>query len=160
MKTTSQHMPRRRAALLLALLPALGLASCALMPGSEPPRVSVVGVERLKGEGLELRFAIKLRVQNPNASAIEYDGLSIELEVNGKALASGVSNERGTVPRYGEAIVTLPVSVSAVSAIRQAIGLADGPANAEWPYALRGRLSGTMFGTIRFASAGTLKLPK
>jgi LEA14-like dessication related protein len=152
-------MSRRQAALCLAALPALGLASCALLPGSEPPRVSVVGVESLKGEGLELRFAIKLRVQNPNDSPIDYDGISIELDLNGKTLASGVSGERGSVPRFGEALVTIPISVSAFSAIRQAIGLADGSANAEWPYSLRGRLSSGMFGNIPFASEGRLRLP-
>ena len=83
--------------------------------------MNVVGVESLKGEGLELRFLIKLRVQNPNDSPIEYDGISIELDVNGKTLASGVSGERGTVPRFGEAIVTVPVSISAISATRAVI---------------------------------------
>jgi LEA14-like dessication related protein len=160
MKTSTPPMARRRAAAWLALLPVLGLASCAMMPGSEPPRVNVVGVESLKGEGLELRFAIKLRVQNPNDAPIEYDGISIELDVNGKTLASGVSGERGTVPRFGEAIVTVPVSISAISAIRQAIGVADGSAGTEWPYALRGRLATGTFGSVRFASEGTLRLPR
>jgi hypothetical protein len=160
MKTWPHPMPRRRAAAWLALLPALGLASCAMMRGSDPPRVNVVGVESLKGEGLELRFAIKLRVQNPNTAPIEFDGISIELDVNGKSLASGVSGERGTVPRFGEAIVTVPVSISAFSAIRQAIGAVDGSAGAEWPYSMRGRLSAGAFGSVRFASEGTLKLPR
>ncbi len=159
MKTPTRPIARRHAALLLAALPTLGLASCALLPGREAPRVSVVGVESLKGEGLELRFAIKLRVQNPNDSPIEYDGISIELDFNGKTLASGVSGERGSVPRFGEALVTIPISVSAFSAIRQAFGLADGSASAEWPYALRGRLSVGLFGSIPFASEGRLKLP-
>jgi hypothetical protein len=151
---------RRRAATLLAALPLLGLKACATWPGNEPPRASVVGIESLSGEGLELRFAVKLRLQNPNDVPIEYDGITIELDLNGKTLASGVSAERGTVPRFGEAVLTVPVSVSAFSALRQAIGLADGSANPEWPYALRGRLSSGPFGSVRFAAEGTLRLPK
>jgi LEA14-like dessication related protein len=159
-KTSTRPLSRRQAALCLAGgLATLGLASCAMMPGSEPPRVSVVGVESLKGEGFELRFAVKLRVQNPNDSPIDYDGISIELDLNGKTLASGVSAERGSVPRFGEALLTIPISVSAFSAIRQAFGMADGSANADWPYALRGRLSSGLFGSIPFASEGRLRRP-
>ena len=35
--------------------------------------------------GAELRLAVKLRVQNPNEEAVEYDGAALDLEVNGRA---------------------------------------------------------------------------
>lgn len=114
--------PRRAA---LAGLLALALAGCASLPGRDPLNVQVAGVEPLEGQGLEMRMAVKLRVQNPNDSAVDYDGAALELELNGKRFATGVSNERGSVPRFGETVLTVPVSVSAFSAIRQALGLAD-----------------------------------
>ena len=46
------------------------LASCAVM--GDPLRVQVVGLEPLEGPGMELRFAAKLRVQNPNEAPIDY----------------------------------------------------------------------------------------
>ena len=89
-----------------ALVAALA-AGCAGLPGRDPLRVAVVGIDALDGQGLELRLAIKLRVQNPNDSAVEFDGAALELEVNGKPLATGVSDQRGSVPRYGEAVLTV-----------------------------------------------------
>jgi Late embryogenesis abundant protein len=64
------------------------------------------------------------------------------------------------VPRFGEAIVTVPVTVSAFAAIRQVLGVTGGSAGGEWPYSLTGRLSGGMFGSVRFSSQGTLRLPQ
>jgi hypothetical protein len=151
---------RRHAVARLACLPLLALAACAGLPGQEPLRVNVVSVESLKGEGLEARFAVKLRLQNPNDAPVDFDGIALDLEFNRKALASGVSGERGSVPRFGELVVTVPVSVSALAVARLAMGLAGGPPLAEWPYALRGRLSSGPFGSVPFAAEGTLKLPQ
>ena len=107
-------MNRRRCAQWLMLgAAAWTLAGCASLLGREPVRVNVVGIEPLRGEGLEARMALKLRIINPHDTAITYDGLSVELEVRGQHFASGVSNARGEVPRFGEALITVPVSVSA-----------------------------------------------
>lgn len=137
---------------------ALALSGCASLVGREPVRVNVVGVEPLRGEGLEARMALKLRVVNPNDAAISYDGLSVELDLRGQPFASGVSNERGEVPRFGEAVITLPVSVSALSMVRQALGMARG-GNQRIDYVLRGRLAGTALGGVRFSSSGEIELP-
>ena len=83
-------------------------AGCAGLPGRDPLRVAVVDIDALDGQGLELRLAIKLRLQNPNDSAVEFDGAALELEVNGRTLATGVSDQRGSVPRFGEAVLTVP----------------------------------------------------
>ena len=47
-----------------------------------------------KGEGLELRMLVKLRVQNPNSTALSYDGAYVKAEVQGKTFATGVSDTR------------------------------------------------------------------
>lgn len=157
-------MPDRRRSLrrglrwLTAGTFAMALAGCAGLLGGEPVRVNVVGVEPLRGEGLEARMALKLRVVNPNDAAITYDGLSVELEVRGQHFASGVSNERGEVPRFGEALITVPVSVSALSLVRQAMGVARG-ASPRIDYVLKGRLAGTALGSVRFSSSGEVDLP-
>lgn len=135
------------------------LAGCAMLGQPEPVRVNVVGIEPLPGESMELRMAIKLRIQNPNDAALDFDGISIELDVRGSPFATGVSDERGSVPRFGEIVISVPVSVSALAAVRQAIGLAT----SERPivdYALHGRLAGTRFGGLRFESKGEIDLPK
>jgi LEA14-like dessication related protein len=155
---------RQRASSLLAwlmlLAALLALSGCESLGLRDPLRVSVAGVEPLPGEGLELRFNVRLRVQNPNDGPVEYDGVALDLEVNGRPLASGVSDQKGTVPRYGEAVLSVPVTVSAFSAVRQALGLAQGAAPTELPYVVSGKLAGGVFGTVRFSHSGTLKLPQ
>lgn len=158
MRTLASALPPLCRTVIPALL-ALVLAGCANLPGRDPLNVQVAGVEPLQGQGLEMRMAVKLRVQNPNDTAVEYDGAALELDLNGKRFATGVSGERGSVPRFGETVLTVPVSVSAFSAIRQALGLADGSGLNDIPYSVRGKLSGGMFGTTRFSDQGTLSLP-
>lgn len=144
--------------LALATLLAVVLAGCAALPGRDPLRVELVGIEPIEGQGLELRLAVKLRVQNPNDGAVEYDGTALELEVNGRTLATGVSDQRGSVPRYGETVLVVPVSISAMNAVRQALVFADGTTREAVPYVLRGKLAGGAFGAVRFAKEGSIAI--
>ena len=138
----------------------LMVAGCASLRPADPPKINIVGLERLIGEGFELRFAVKLRVQNPNPDELHFDGVALDLDVNGRPLASGVSNEKGSVPRFGETLLSIPVSVNALSTVRQMLGLAEGSLQGELPYSLRGRLGGGWAGGTRFSSEGVLKLPQ
>lgn len=144
--------------LALATLLAVVLAGCATLPGRDPLRVELVGIEPIEGQGLELRLAVKLRVQNPNDGAVEYDGTSLELEVNGRTLATGVSDQRGSVPRYGETVLVVPVSISAMNAVRQALVFTDGTTREAVPYVLRGKLAGGAFGAVRFTKEGSIAI--
>ncbi|NKQ09453.1 water stress/hypersensitive response domain-containing protein [Pseudomonas sp. SST3] len=144
--------------LLLALLLVLSLAGCAAFSQRDPLNVQVAGIQPLPGEGLELRMDVKLRIQNPNDMALDYNGVALDLEVNGRRLASGVSDARGSVPRFGEAVLSVPMTISAFSAARQALGLAEHIGMDEVPYVLRGKLAGGLFGTQRFVEKGTLDL--
>lgn len=144
-------------ALLSVLL--LVLSGCSAFSQRDPLNVQVAGIQPLPGEGLELRMNVKLRIQNPNDMALDYNGVALDLEVNGRRLASGVSDARGSVPRFGETVLSVPVTVSAFSAARQALGLAEHIGLDEVPYVLRGKLAGGLFGTQRFVEKGTLELP-
>ena len=150
---------RALAALFLVVLVSLALAGCASLVHREPVRINVVGLEPIPGEGMEMRFKVKLRVQNPNETAIDFDGLALDLDLNGRPFATGVSDGAGSVPRFGETLIEIPVSVSAIAVVRQALGVIEGDGKAEVPYALRGRLAGGLLGGMRFSDSGTLKLP-
>jgi hypothetical protein len=138
---------------------AASLAGCAGWPGGEALRVTLVDASALPGEGMELRLALKLRVQNPNAAAIEFQGVSVTLDLRGSTLASGVSPEAGTVPGYAERVITVPVSVSALAALRQVLDVVGGETGRGFDYVLRGRLGGGLTG-YPFEARGTLELPK
>jgi LEA14-like dessication related protein len=150
---------RRVHAVILSLL-LLSLSACALFPNRDPVNINVVGLEPLPSQDLEVRFAIKLRVQNPNETAIDYNGIALDLEVNGRPLASGVSDQVGSIPRFSETVVSVPVSVSAFSVLRQTLGLSQTQTLDNLPYVLRGKLAGGVFGTMRFVDSGKLSLPK
>ena len=150
---------RRLIGLTLSLV-LLSLSACALFPDRDALHINVVGIEPLQSQDLEVRFAVKLRVQNPNETAIDYNGVALDLEVNGRPLAAGVSDQQGSIPRFSETVLTVPVSVSAFSVLRQTLGLSQTQSLNNLPYVLRGKLAGGLFGTMRFVDRGTLDLPK
>ncbi len=155
----------KQISVILILVVTALISGCATLSGNaDGPSVRVIGIDPLPSEGLEARFALKLRVQNPNESALSYDGLSVSLDLDGKGLASGVSDITGEIPRFSEEVLTVPVSISAFSVFRQLLALAEdakGAGNAlnrPIAYKLRGKLGagkGT-FGATRFTDSGVL----
>jgi hypothetical protein len=145
---------------LLAGLAILALSACSLFPHRDPLNINVVGINPLPGEGMEVRLAVKLRLQNPNETTIDYSGIALELDVNDRLLAAGVSDQRGTIKPFSEAVLTVPVSVSAFAALRQAVGMSQMNGFDNMPYTLRGKLAGGVFGTMRFNDSGVLNLPR
>lgn len=138
------------------------LSACSLFSPNDDVYVNLVGLEPLPSQEMEARFAVKLRVQNPNETAIRYNGLALELRVNNRPLATGVSDEQGEVPRYGETVISVPVTISAFSVVRQAWGIAGSsayPAHTGVPYELNGKLGGGLWGAARFTDTGDLQLP-
>jgi LEA14-like dessication related protein len=158
MRTEHRMIQRRRA---LQWMPVIVLiAGCSTLLGQrDPVQVQVVGVEPLDGEGLELRFLCKLRVQNPNDAPIDFNGIYLELEVRGSALASGVSDASGTVPRFGEVVLSVPVTASVFRLARQVFGTYMSSDRSRLDYVLRGKIGGPSFGAVRFESKGELTLP-
>ena len=136
----------------------LVLAGCATWPGTDPLQVSLAGVESLPGEGLEVRMAVKLRIQNPNDAPVNYDGVALTLELRGLDFASGFSDVQGSVPRFGEAVLVVPVTVSAFAMAKQVYTFAMGD-RSKVTYVARGKLAGSGFGGVRFESKGEFDLP-
>jgi len=143
---------------VLAALATLALAGCASLPQRDPVQVTVAGIEGLPGEGMEVRLLVKLRVQNPNESPIDYSGAYLKFEVLDKTFATGVSSEAGTIPAFGEAIVPVPVTVSVLRMVSNVVGMLDGKPAEKIDYELSGKLSGGLFGTERFQATGEVDL--
>jgi LEA14-like dessication related protein len=143
--------------LALLAVGALALAGCALFQRTDPPRVTLVGVEPAASEGLEARMQLKLRVQNPNSTAIDYRGVSVELGLQGKSFASGVSSESGTIPAFGEALIAVPVSVSILGIASHAMGML-GNSTDKIKYDMQGKLNSPTAGAVRFKSEGEVSL--
>ncbi len=162
-------LPARRHWLQHALGLAVGggvglLGGCAALGPADPLRVNLVGISALPGEGLELRFQVRLRVQNPGENSLDYDGISLDLELRDMSFASGVSAERGSVPRFGEAVLAVPVTVSATALLRQGLSLLQEQGEIKRiPYRLRGRLGAGpgsfSLGSRSFSAEGQVDWP-
>ncbi|EKT4524201.1 LEA type 2 family protein [Pseudomonas putida] len=144
----------------LTTLLACTLNACALFQPRDPLNISVVGIEPLPSQELEMRMAVKIRVQNPNEKPVDFNGIALNLEVNDQPLAAGVSDQKGHIGRYGEAMVVVPVSITAFAVLRQAYGLSRLDSLQGLPYVLRGKMAGGPLGTVRFTDEGTLDLPE
>ena len=147
---------KRRAVGVVAAIACL--ASCASFAYRDPVRVNLVGLEPAEGQGLELRFLARVRVQNANDLPIEFDGAALEVELAGKSFAAGVSDRKGAVPRFGEALVEIPVTVPAIAIVRQVLGVANGGA-LRTDYKLSGFINTPTAGKVRFESSGDIALP-
>ncbi len=154
-------MVRRLPALLRncsVLLYALLLGGCAsLQPYAETPRVSLVSIQPLEMQMLEQRFALQLRILNPNDVAIPVAGLSYALEINEREFAYGVSQQAVSIPPYGEALLQVEIVSSLLNVIRQLQQAGDSPGASGLKYRLHGKigLSGLRRG-LPFDYAGEL----
>ncbi len=101
----------------------------------------------------------RIRVQNPNGTPVAYDGLSVEVELNGRSFASGVSDARGEIGRFGESLVELPVTVPGSAIIRQVLGFMMGD-RSKVTYRVRGFFNTESSGRARFDSTGEIDLSR
>jgi LEA14-like dessication related protein len=135
------------------------LGGCASFEAKDPVQVFMVGMEPLPSEGMELRFAAKLRVQNPNDELLEFDGVSIQVHLQGKKFATGVGPVTGSVPRFGETVIDVPVSVSLFRIANQVLSVANKDFNGKVTYEISGKLSRSGSSSVRFKSSGEIDSP-
>lgn len=147
---------RNNAVLVLGILL---LGGCASLPWRHPAEVLLAGVEPLKGAGLEMRLLVKLRIQNPSDRPLEFNGVSVRMDVQGKRFATGVSEATGRIPRFGETVVEVPVSIPAFSVARQALGVLTSEYRGTLAYEMSGTLAGPIFRSVDFKTKGEFTLP-
>ena len=102
---------------------------------------------------------VKLRIQNPNDLPLDFNGVSVEMDVQGKRFATGVSDAGGSVPRFGETVVGVPVSISVFGIARQAVGVMTSEYRGKLAYEMTGKLAGPAFNSVHFESKGEFTLP-
>lgn len=149
----------RCVSILMLVLGTLFFDGCATLPDRDPLQVTVAGIDPLPGEGMELRLNVKLRVQNPNDAPVEYNGVSLKMSVQGRTFASGVSAANGSVPRFGETLVEVPVTISGLRLIHNAIGIMKHGAPGRIDYEMSGKLANGSFTSTRFQTQGDFALP-
>jgi LEA14-like dessication related protein len=129
-----------RLPVIMILLATLFLGACATMsPYRESPRVSLVSIQPQEMKLLEQRFALQLRILNPNDVAIPVEGLSYSIEINDREFAYGVSQQAVEIPAFGEALLDVAV-VSNLLNVMQQLQAMSGETRNSLDYRLTGKL--------------------
>ena len=102
---------------------------------------------------------VKLRIQNPNDTPLDFNGMSVQMDVQGKRFATGVSDAVVNIPRFGEAVVGVPVSIPILRIASQAIGVMTDEYRGKLMYEMTGTLAGPAFNSVHFKSNGEFTLP-
>lgn len=146
---------RRLAALCLA---AFVTACASAAAPRNPPEVYLVNLAPGGQTGLfEQSLVTTLRVVNPNPADIAFDGMTFNLYVNDRRLASGVSNESVRIAALSEDIITLTARTDPLTLARQLFGLTE---DRRLSYRLTGQIyiQGIIDRTFPYESAGNISL--
>jgi LEA14-like dessication related protein len=147
------HAAMRSAVLLLMLLVGAAGSGCAgWFAKAEAPEVLVADIAPLDSTAFEQRLRVDLRVRNPADTELHVTGIDFRLELNGKRLARGLSNKEFSVPRLGEAVMSVETSTSTFDVLRQVLGLRT---TQDVTYAISGVLH-SKSGALPFENAGVL----
>ncbi len=163
------HFPGLRYATFV-LLPMccllLLVTGCAGMRGlKEKPRVSVADIRVQDIKAMETVLILQLRILNPNDIPIELNGVSCEMEVDGRHFASGITDTNQTVPAFGTTLVPVSVYASVLDMVSSVAGLihsANAAANSKpMAYVLKGNVIAGVGGfskELPFSVSGELSL--
>jgi len=101
------------------------LSACATLTSDvDPPKVTMESFRSIASESGTPRFEIKLRVTNPNKQPLDVAGIGYSVEIQGKELVSGVTNDVPLVEAYSEEMVTLEASLQLFQLLRLVTSLA------------------------------------
>ena len=109
-----------RAGLQALLLMAITiLAGCASLQGDfDPPKVTLESFSSLPSESGAPRFEIKLRIINPNKQTLDIAGVSYSVEILGKELITGVTNDVPVIEGYSEEVVSMEAGLQLFQLLR------------------------------------------
>ncbi|WP_373974972.1 LEA type 2 family protein [Chitinibacter sp. SCUT-21] len=140
----------------LALFMLLVLAGCSSIPANfEKPQVNLASISIAKLGLLEQQFVLNLRVTNPNDFDIPINGLNVNVDLNNREFAQGVSNEKVTLPRLGEKIVKLNVTTNLGNVFKQLGALQS--SDLKLAYKIRGKVYAPLIpGGLPFERTGEL----
>lgn len=117
------------------------LTGCAtLTEPVESPRVTLANLQIIDAQLFEQRYALTLRIQNPNNFDLEVNGISFEVEINGREFAHGVSNKIGTIPAFGESTMDVDVTSSLFNLVDQ-INALEQRQGSDLEYRIFGKIS-------------------
>lgn len=148
---------------LTSLCSTVLLTGCAVLgPKLVTPDLKIVSVEIVKSDLFEQRLKARMRVQNPNARALDVRGLTYTIEVGGEEFGRGMSGNSFTVPAMGEAEFDMIVTANMAGTLLRLASKAErsGGAPESLDYRIVGKVSlaSGLLRSVPFEQQGTLKL--
>lgn len=121
-------------------------------------KVNITNMKVLESTLMEQRYQVGLRIMNRSKQTFDIDGMSFDIELNGRDFASGVSNEKIKLEPLSETVVNVTVSSTIFGIIRQVNGFKQLKSE-PFKYELSGSVytSGSLFG-ISFLEQGEVDL--
>jgi LEA14-like dessication related protein len=143
---------------LIALI--LLLSGCAaLYQSMERPRINIANVMPRDIKLFEQVFDLELRIQNPNDTPLEVNGLAFELELNDKRFATGVSNQSLVIDRLSSDVIHVEAITTLVGFVRQ-VAEYQQTQNPRLTYRIKGSIYSGSAGTkLHFDDSGEIKIP-
>ncbi len=137
----------------------LFLSGCsAITTKPEQFKVNISSMQVLESTLMEQRFQVKLRVMNRTNNVVNIDGMSFDIELNDKDFASGVSNEQVTIEAFSENLISVNVTSTIFSILRQINSLQQNKSQA-FKYKISGYVySGSSLWGIPFQETGEINL--
>lgn len=108
---------------ILFLIGCTSIAELTVQP--ESPEVLLVNITPLDATMFEQRLQVDLRVRNPNDFDLEVTGIDFTLHLNDQRLARGLTNKASTIPRLGDAVISVETTTSTLDVIRQLLQLSQ-----------------------------------
>ena len=116
---TADRRSRPYCIAVILLLVSLTSGCAGLSAYREPPRVSLVSIQPKEVGVLEQRYALQLRILNPNDEALPVTGMQYTLQINDREFAYGVSRQPVSIPPYGEALLDVDVVSNLLGMLQQ-----------------------------------------
>jgi LEA14-like dessication related protein len=150
---------KRRVLCLWGLI-VMVLAGCAWMQSSmERPHINIANVTAREIKVFEQVFDLELRIQNPNDSALDVQGLAFELEINERRFATGVSNQQLRVDRFSSGMIHVE-AVSTLWGFLRQIGEMQQTGTPRVSYRLKGAVYvGSPSTKLPFEDSGEIRIP-
>lgn len=144
----------------LACFLIVAVSGCAtLSPNFETPQIQVLSIKRMPSQGMDQQLVVELNVQNPNAMDLPLKGIAYALLIEGNEVASGVSANVSTIPAYGEAQLSLPVTTNLMGMVRLVTGLMmKGQQNINYELLAKLDVGIALIPKLTISEAGTIPL--
>ncbi len=95
------------------------MSACATLgPDYEEPTVTLSSFRALPAEGMIPAFEIGLRIINPNASALNLEGIVYTISLDDYELVKGVGKDFPVIEGYSEGTVKLTAAANLLTGIR------------------------------------------